>query len=65
MAIKIGVKEGRDIMASWPTEEASIKAIDVQKRSIEFVMSDESIGRDQEVIRAIGWDLRNYKKNPV
>lgn len=32
---------------------------------IEFVASDETIDRDGDIIRASGWDLKNYKKNPV
>lgn len=31
----------------------------------EFIASTEDIDRDGEVIEAAGWDLRNFKKNPV
>ncbi|MBW1666723.1 MAG: HK97 family phage prohead protease [Deltaproteobacteria bacterium] len=34
-------------------------------RVLEFVGSSELIDRDQEVIRADGWELENYRKNPV
>ena len=33
--------------------------------SYSFVMSDETIDRDGEVIKVGGWDLKNYKKNNV
>jgi HK97 family phage prohead protease len=31
----------------------------------EFVMSDESVDRVGDVIRAKGWDLQDFQKNPV
>jgi HK97 family phage prohead protease len=30
-----------------------------------FILSDETVDRVGDVIRASGWDLRNFKKNPV
>jgi len=38
---------------------------EVGERTLEFVGSTEAIDRDGEVILAKGWDLANYKKNPV
>ena len=32
---------------------------------IRFIASTEGIGRDGYVIEASGWDLENYRKNPV
>ncbi len=34
-------------------------------RSITFIASDESVDRMGDVIRVGGWDLRNFKANPV
>jgi hypothetical protein len=62
MTIKIGINKGRDYMASWPVYN-EVKAIDRDKRTIEFVASDETIDRDLEVIKAEGWDIKSYKKN--
>jgi len=31
----------------------------------EFIMSDETIDRDGEIIKVDGWDLKNFKKNSV
>jgi len=32
---------------------------------MEFVLSDETVDRYGDVIEADGWDLRNFKKNPI
>ena len=32
---------------------------------LEFILSDESVDRMGDVIRADGWDLASFKKNPV
>jgi len=32
---------------------------------IKFVLSDESMDRDGDIIRQSGWDLEAYKKNPI
>ena len=38
---------------------------EVRDRVLEFTGSDETQDRMDEVIRAEGWQLKNYKKNPV
>lgn len=35
------------------------------ERTLAFVASDESKDRDGEVVKADGWELKNYRKNPV
>ncbi len=42
-----------------------IKSFDDETRSFLAVASDESIDRQGEAIAQDGWDLENYKKNPV
>jgi len=37
----------------------------VGERVLEFIGSTEDVDRDGEVILAAGWDLKNYKTNPV
>jgi HK97 family phage prohead protease len=37
----------------------------VGERQYEFTASDSSIDRDNEIIDVNGWDLKNFKKNPV
>ena len=38
---------------------------EISDRVLEFIGSTETQDRDGEVIKADGWDLKNYKKNPV
>lgn len=42
-----------------------IKAIDDEKRTVSFVISTEAVDRDRDTIRVAGWQLKNFKKNPV
>lgn len=43
-----------------------IKAVgDPQDRVLEFVGSTAQVDRYGDVIEVEGWDLKNYKKNPV
>lgn len=44
---------------------ASIKAVDAKERTMRFVASDESVDRYGDIIRASGWQLDNFRKNPV
>jgi len=45
------------------------KAVDVESLldggQLRHVISDETIDRHGDIVRASGWDLTNYKKNPV
>jgi hypothetical protein len=41
------------------------REIDEAKRTILFVASDESEDRYGDIIRQSGWQLENYKKNPI
>jgi len=36
-----------------------------ESRTITFVASDESVDSYGDIVRASGWDLKRYKKNPV
>lgn len=38
---------------------------EVGDRLITFRMSDESVDRDRDIIKADGWKLDNFRKNPV
>ncbi len=44
-------------------QDCAVKALD--DGSIEWVMSDYEVDRDAERIDSSGWDLKNFKKNPV
>jgi len=42
-----------------------IKDINLEGRSFRAVASTEQVDRDGDIIRAAGWDLNNFLKNPV
>lgn len=42
-----------------------VKQVDVAARKMTMVGTDESIDRDGDIIRMNGWQLENYRKNPV
>ena len=42
-----------------------IKNINEEERAFDAVASTEAIDRDGDILRAAGWDIKNYKKNPV
>lgn len=43
----------------------STKAVDDVERTVEVIISDETVDRDDDIISVDGWDLENYLKNPV
>lgn len=56
--IKPGAKQLRPVATQ-------IRSINDAERTIEFVASTEAVDRYGDVIRTTGWQLDNYKKNPV
>ncbi len=42
-----------------------VKQVDVARRTMAMIGTDESKDRDGDIIRMNGWDLENYRKNPV
>jgi|AACY02.16.fsa_nt_gi Caudovirus prohead protease. len=45
--------------------QTELKAVDESGRRITFVMSSEAVDRDGDIIRQDGWQLENFRKNPV
>lgn len=43
----------------------TIKQVDVERRRMTMVGTDESKDRDGDIIQMNGWQLENYRKNPV
>ena len=43
----------------------TVKMIDVKKRIVDFIISTEAVDRMKDVILVAGWQLKNYKNNPV
>jgi HK97 family phage prohead protease len=52
-------------MAEMIKKLLNVDIKEVGERVLEFIGSTETEDRDGEVILASGWDLKNYKKNPV
>lgn len=44
---------------------STIKSIDSESRQIEFIISTATADRMGDTIQVNGWDLKNYKANPV
>ena len=44
---------------------AQVKEINEEERSLVGVASTEVMDRDREVIKTEGWELENFRKNPV
>lgn len=42
-----------------------VKEVDIDKRTLRIVATDETPDRDGDVVRVKGWKLENYMKNPV
>jgi HK97 family phage prohead protease len=56
---KVGERRTRDGSLVATSEANS------SKRGMTFVASDESVDRYGDIIRASGWDLANFQRNPV
>jgi hypothetical protein len=55
----------RDSKEVFSSELSLIRSIDVENRTMSMVGTDESVDRDGDIISLSGWQLENYKKNPV
>ena len=47
----------------YKVQDCTVKKLG--ERKYEFIASTSDIDRDDEVIEVTGWDLKNFKKNPV
>ncbi len=45
--------------------EVSVEPDEGQSRVFNFVASDETVDSYGDIVRADGWDLRRYKRNPI
>lgn len=57
-APRVGARITRGVSLAGATTDA-------EKRRIRFIASDESVDRYGDVIRASGWELDNFRRNPV
>jgi phage head maturation protease len=42
-----------------------VKSVDMEKRTLKIIATDETKDRDGDIIEMKGWDIANYLKNPV
>ncbi|MDY0314138.1 MAG: hypothetical protein RBR32_03590 [Bacteroidales bacterium] len=61
--LEVKTKDGKNVIGS--DFKVEIKELDEYKRTFWAVASSESPDRDNDIIRLDGWDLKNYKSNPV
>lgn len=57
-----------DLTAMWEQSGRSLDALDVdgiRERIMTIRGSDETVDRDGDIIRVSGWELDNYRRNPV
>ena len=52
-------------MAEMLKKLLAVKASEVKDNVVRFVASTSDVDRDGDIIEAKGWDLDNWKKNPV
>ena len=45
--------------------KVELKNFDEEERSFDAIASTEAVDRDGDILRANGWKLKNFKKNPV
>ena len=63
--VQLSTREGPPKLA-LPSINLHVKQVgSAEDRTLEFVASDESIDRYEEVISVAGWDLKNWRKAPT
>lgn len=45
--------------------KVEVKSAGTDSEELDFIASDESLDRYQEVVKLDGWELKNYRMNPV
>lgn len=60
-AVRVPEVGARRVASFVPT----VRAVNETKRQITFVASDETVDRYGDIIRASGWETKEYLKNPV
>jgi len=58
------LKDGRELYGA-ELQEVEVKGVSDNENMIEIIGSTEGVDRDGEVLAMEGWDLKNFKKNPV
>ncbi len=58
-----GKYEGLGLHKAFACDE--VRAVDAESRVIDFVISSGAVDREGDTIAANGWELENFRKNPV
>lgn len=58
------IKRSCDVLQLRPKAHEPV-SVNEEKRTISYVVSDETVDRMGDIIQVKGWDLASYKKNPV
>ena len=62
--VPIKTKTGEDVLGTF-LDEIEIKEHDENNKSFLIVASSENVDRDGDIIMQDGWNLKNFKRNPV
>lgn len=70
MAYELKSKDGElikvnGVQAMGAVKNNELKAVDIENRTLHIIGSDETPDREGDIIMVKGWNLKNYKKNPV
>jgi len=57
-----GLPDGAKVSKHY---DSLIKAVNTETRTVDFVISNEEVDRDGDIVSLKGWDLSHFKKNPV
>jgi HK97 family phage prohead protease len=63
--VRRALADGREVEQVEKTFRAEIRALDVDAREVEVVASDGTKDRYGDTINPDGWELGNYRKNPI
>lgn len=61
--LRKGVAPDKPLRKQFICDE--VKAVDTENLLVDFTISTDSVDRYGDVVEASGWDLKNYKRNPV
>ncbi len=57
------LRDGKEIFSTDLV--GSVKGVNLLDRSMDMIGTDETKDRDGDIIKVAGWQLENYRKNPV
>jgi HK97 family phage prohead protease len=64
-SVPLSLDTGERARERGPIDRSDITSVPDQNPCLDFVASDESLDRYDEIVCISGWDLSNYQRNPV